>query len=77
MLKDSGAKEIHFRVASPPIVSPCFLGINTQNKNKLLANKYNIKKIGEIIGADTLDFLTLKNLEISLNKKTFCKKCFL
>ena len=59
MLRNCGVKEIHMRIASPPVKYPCFYGIDTPTKEELLASKYSINEIKEFIGVDSLKFVTL------------------
>lgn len=78
MIKDAGAKEIHMRVSSPPITSPCFFGVDMATTSELIANQFSIEEIRKIIGADSLGFLSIDSLEKSVNSKksTYCKACF-
>lgn len=78
MIKDAGAKEIHMRVSSPPITSPCFFGVDMATSSELIANQFNVEEIRKIIGADTLGFLSIDALEKSVNSKkgNYCKACF-
>lgn len=62
MLKDAGAKEVHLRIASPQFRFPCFYGIDISTRSELLAAHYSTEKMREIIGADSLDFLSVDNL---------------
>ena len=54
-----GAKEIHVRVACPPIVAPCFYGIDTDNQDQLIASAKSVEEIREHIDADSLAYLSL------------------
>jgi len=76
MLRRAGAKEVHFRSASPAVKHSCFFGIDTAARNELLASRMNIEEMAETIGADTLDFLSLENLYASLGKRECCVGCF-
>lgn len=77
MLRKAGAKEVHFRSSSPSVKHPCFLGVDTTARGELLASRMSIEEMAETIGADTLDFLSLDNLYLSLGeKKDFCTGCF-
>ncbi len=76
MLREAGAREIHFRLASPPVKHPCFLGVDTSAEDELLAGRIDIGKISEVIGADSLDFLSLENLYLSLGRRECCTGCF-
>ena len=76
MLKDAGAKEVHMRVASPPVTSPCFFGIDTPDKDELVAVKGKAE-IGKLIGADSLEYLSIEGMKdaIALGD-TLCLACF-
>ncbi|MDW0109534.1 amidophosphoribosyltransferase [Sporosarcina aquimarina] len=60
MLKDAGAKEVHVLISSPPIKNPCFYGIDTSDKDELIAAKKSVEEIRELIGADSLTFLSVE-----------------
>lgn len=62
MLKTAGAKEVHVRVASPPIKHPCYMGINIPTKEELVANRVSFEKIANHFGADTLQYLSVEGL---------------
>ena len=63
MMRDAGAKEVHIRVASPMIFYPDFYGIDTPDRDKLLANQYNdVKAMAKYIGADSLEFISIDGL---------------
>ncbi len=66
MLYESGAKEVHLRIASPPIKYPDYYGVDTPNKNELLASKNNIEEMRKIINAKTLKFLSIEGLYKSM-----------
>jgi len=68
MLRDAGAKEVHLRVACPPIRFPDFYGIDTPSKEELLAHERDVEDMRQLIGADTLSFLSLDGLYQSLGK---------
>ena len=76
MLRKAGAREVHFRSASPAIRYPCFLGVDTSTEGELLASRMSIDEMAEAIGADTLDFLSLKNLYTSIGRRECCVGCF-
>src|SRR5436309_4957458 len=59
MMRDAGAKEVHFRIASPPITHPDYYGIDTPEREKLLAATHTIEEMRRFIGADTLAFLSI------------------
>ena len=78
LLKDAGAAEVHMRVSSPPIISPCFFGVDMATSSELIANNFKIESIRKIIGADTLGFLSMKNLldSVKSNDNEYCRACF-
>ena len=59
MMRDAGAKEVHFRIASPPITHPDYYGIDTPEREKLLAATHTIEEMRRFIGADSLAFLSV------------------
>lgn len=78
LLREAGAKEVHVRISSPPFLWPCFFGTDIPSRDALIANKYSIDKISEMINADSLDFLSIENLhKIAPNSTSgFCDSCF-
>jgi len=62
MLYDAGAKEVHLRIASPPIKYPDYYGVDTPNKNELLASKYDLDGMRKFTNATTLQFLSIEAL---------------
>ena len=62
LLRAAGAKEIHIRIASPPIIAPCFLGVDMATKGELIAANKSIEEIREHVNADSFDFLSLDGL---------------
>jgi amidophosphoribosyltransferase len=78
MLMDGGAREVHMRISSPPYKYPCFFGIDTSTRKQLVASKKSIEDIRELIGADSLGYLSLEGLLMSVHstKCGFCTACF-
>lgn len=76
ILREAGAKEIHFRSASPPIIAPCFLGIDTPNKDQLISANKTIDELKNYLEVDSLDFLTIHNLKEILQSTNHCFGCF-
>lgn len=62
MIRDAGATEVHFRVASPPTTDPCFYGIDTPEKEELMAAYHSVKEMAEMIGVDSLEYLSIDGL---------------
>ena len=81
ILRHAGAKEVHFRVSSPPVKFPCHLGIDTPSKGELISSTHELEEIRREIGADTLAFISLNGMIEALTSCTpeadgFCKGCF-
>lgn len=76
LLRDAGATEVHFRLASPMVISECFFGVDISSKEELIANKMNIAEICTEINADSLDFLSLANQRKILGSNNYCDGCF-
>ena len=78
MLKEAGAKEVHMRVSSPPTTDPCFYGVDTPDKDKLIAANMTTDEICKFIEADSLAYLDESALLRSVNaeKEEYCTACF-
>ncbi|AZZ57644.1 amidophosphoribosyltransferase [Riemerella anatipestifer] len=76
ILKDAGVKEIHFRSVSPPIIAPCYLGIDTPTKDDLISANMSLEELRNYLGVDTLEFLSLENLKAILGSDKHCFGCF-
>ena len=66
MMREAGAKEVHFRVASPPITHPDYYGIDTPDRDKLLAATHSLEEMRAFIGADSLAFLSVEGIYKSM-----------
>ncbi|XP_077291375.1 amidophosphoribosyltransferase-like isoform X2 [Arctopsyche grandis] len=62
LLRDAGAKEVHVRIASPPLQYPCYMGINIPTREELIANKMSPEKLAKHVGADSLKYLSVEGL---------------
>jgi len=78
MLKEAGASEVHMRISSPPTTDPCFYGVDTPDKEKLIAANMSIEAICEFIEADSLAYLDSAALLRSVNSDSneYCTACF-
>ncbi len=82
MLREAGAKEVHFRVASPQTTHPCFYGLDTPERSQLIAASHTLDEIRTYITADTLSYLSIEGLRKSVSAPTedgesgFCEACF-
>ena len=76
MVKDAGAKEVHVRIASPPVTHSCFFGINTPDRSKLIGANKTLEEIQDYIKADSLHYLSLENLIKSTGRSAgYCEAC--
>jgi amidophosphoribosyltransferase len=66
MIRKSGTKEVHMRVASPPIISPCYLGIDMSTREELIAAHKAVKGVEALINADSLGYLSIEGLVKSI-----------
>ncbi|KEO60653.1 amidophosphoribosyltransferase [Thioclava indica] len=84
MILDAGAKEVHFRIASPPTAWPCFYGVDTPNRDKLLAAQMTEEEMREWVGVDSLKFISLDGLYRAVGESggrnnscpQYCDACF-
>ena len=76
ILRRAGAKEVHFRVSSPPVKFPCYLGIDTPSKGELISSTHELEEIRKEIGADSLAFISLEGMLKALGSNAFCRGCF-
>lgn len=78
MLRNAGATEVHVRISSPPFMHPCYYGTDVPDEDYLIACQHTIPEICEIIGADSLGYLELKDLDDMLGGDGFryCDACF-
>ncbi len=76
LLREAGAKEIHMRISSPPFLNPCYYGTDIDSKEHLIACRYPVEKIAEIIGADTLGYVPVEALPELAGNCNYCSACF-
>ena len=78
MLRMAGAREVHMRISSPPVKFPCYFGIDTPNANQLIGANHTIEEIRKLIGADSLEFLSMADLLKTVEGSGcgFCRGCF-
>lgn len=76
-LRTAGAKEIHMRVSAPPFVAPCYYGTDIDDADGLIANKHTVEEIAQIIGVDSLGYLSCEHVcQLTRNNTGFCTACF-
>jgi len=79
MLKNAGASEVHMRICSPPVLNPCYFGIDISSKEHLIAANHSIEEIRKSINADSLAFLSVESLlktPVGAPVNCFCTGCF-
>jgi amidophosphoribosyltransferase len=78
MIRQAGAREVHMRIASPPITGPCYYGIDTPTRKELTAANHSVEEIRQKLGVDTLGYLSLQGMlaAASPTEKGFCHACF-
>ena len=78
MIRQAGAKEVHFRVASAPITGPCYYGIDTPTKSELIASSHSLEEIRQHLGVESLGYLSLDGMKRAAGGNTaeFCHACF-
>ncbi len=76
MVREAGAREVHLRISSPPTTHSCFYGIDTPTRDQLIASHKSVEEIRAFIGADTLAYLSLGDLEASVKDPGGCGFCY-
>jgi amidophosphoribosyltransferase len=78
MIRQAGAREVHMRISSPPIVSPCFYGIDTPTKRELIGSSHTIQETKKYITADSLAYLSLEGMLKAApgHPQQYCTACF-
>lgn len=78
LIRMAGAKEIHFRISSPPTISPCFFGIDFPSKEELIANQMSLKEIAKYLEVDSLQYISYEGLfnQTGIQRENFCTACF-
>ena len=83
MMRAAGATEVHMRIASPPTINPCFYGVDTPDKDQLIAAQMSVDDIAKEIGVDSLSFISIDGLYRAMGEARrdpdcpqFCDACF-
>lgn len=78
MIRKAGAKEVHVRISSPPVTSPCYYGMDFPTKNELIANRMSKEEMCKQIGADSLEYLSMEGLlaAVPQDGHGYCTACF-
>ncbi|WP_148882879.1 amidophosphoribosyltransferase [Thermococcus aciditolerans] len=75
MLRKAGAREVHVRIASPPIRYPCYMGVDIPTRHELIAAFGSVEKVRESIGADSLAYLSVEGLKKAVGRRDLCLAC--
>lgn len=82
MIRDAGAREVHFRISSPPVTHPCFYGMDFPSREELFANQFdNLTEMADWLGVDSISYLSVEGLMKAVfasndSKKGYCNACF-
>jgi amidophosphoribosyltransferase len=77
MLFDAGAAEVHVRISSPPVVSPCFYGIDLASEDEMIASHASVEEVRAAIGATSLAYISLEGLQAATRRpaEALCRAC--
>jgi amidophosphoribosyltransferase len=83
MVRDAGATEVHMRIASPPTANPCYYGVDTPNRDELMAANMDVEAMARQIGVDSLAFISIDGLyqavggfDRDMDQPQYCDACF-
>jgi len=77
LIREAGAKEVHFRVASPPVISPCYYGIDMPTREELIGANHSVEEIRAHLNVDSLGYLSMQGMHDAVAKHgPFCDACF-
>jgi amidophosphoribosyltransferase len=77
LIRGAGAREVHLRIASPPVTNPCYFGIDTPVRNELIASSHTVEEIATYLRVDSLAYLSLPGLlEAAQDQGNYCDACF-
>jgi amidophosphoribosyltransferase len=78
MMREAGATGVHVRISCPPTISPCYYGVDTPNKEELIASQHTVEEIRQYIGADSLGYLSLEHMREAVGdtEGKFCTSCY-
>jgi amidophosphoribosyltransferase len=78
LVREAGAIEVHVRISCPPTISPCYYGVDTPNRDQLIAANQSVEEIRKFLGADSLGYLSLESLREAVEdtEGKFCTSCY-
>ena len=77
MLRNAGAKEVHVRIGCPPVIAPCYYGVDMKTRDQFIATTHTVEQIREVIGADSLAYISIEGLveALGIPEKDLCLAC--
>ena len=78
LLRDAGAKEVHYRISAPPFAHPCYFGTDIPDEKNLIATGHTVEEIRQLVGADSLGYLSVEHVQqLAIHSSCgFCTGCF-
>ena len=76
LLKHAGAKSVHVRICSPPFLYPCYFGTDVPSNQQLIASSHSVDEIRQLIGADSLGYMKIEDLQSMVGDLPLCRACF-
>lgn len=76
LLKQAGAKSVHVRICSPPFLHPCYFGTDIPSNRQLIASSHTEEEIRQLIGADSLGYMKIRDLQSMAGELPLCRACF-
>jgi amidophosphoribosyltransferase len=77
MVKKAGAREVHLCITCPPIIAPCYMGVDMSTYEELIAHNYKVEEISRILGADSLNYLSLGGMMSAIGETSgYCNACY-
>ena len=76
LLREAGAKEVHMRIAAPPISNPCFYGVDVSTYDELISARHTVEEVREMINADSLNFISVEGILKACDRTKMCISCF-
>ena len=76
MLREAGAREVHVRISSPPFLYPCYYGTDVPTATQLIASHHSNNDVCRNIGADSLEYLSIRDFELMVGDLPLCTACF-
>ena len=78
LLREAGAKEVHYRISAPPFAHPCYFGTDIPDEKQLIATGHTVEEINRLVGSDTLGYLSVEHVrQLAIHSHCgFCTGCF-